>query len=360
VHVLSVVARQDRSDRVADGVHVHRAPLRRPRGLGRLVGSRSAWHRLTLALGVAREARRLGRFDVVESPEWNAEGLALTARRRTPLVVRLHSGARQLFPVLGLEGWDRRLAIRMEEALAARADVVTGTRSLTSEVGPALGLDGRYVRPIVYPVKPLKPLPPPVDGPPRVAFVGRFEERKGPDVAIRAMPRLLERVPEARLVLRGTDTADAAGGSYAGVLRDLARELGVGERVEIVDRWTPDAIAEELAAASVAIVPSRWESFGLVAAEAASLGRPVVASDIPGLDEVITDGETGRLVAPEDADGFAGAVADLLADTEAAARVGRAAARDVSERCAPDRVAAETVAAYELAIDRFARERARR
>jgi glycosyltransferase involved in cell wall biosynthesis len=127
-----------------------------------------------------------------------------------------------------------------------------------------------------------------------------------------------------------------------------------------VDRWSPDAIAEELAAASVAVVPSRWESFGLVAAEAASLGRPVVASDIPGLDEVITDGETGRLVAREEPQGFADAIADLLADPEAAGRMGAEAARDVSERCAPDRIAAETTAAYELAIERFARGRGRR
>ena len=351
VHVLSVVAGQKRSVSTVDGVTVHRAPLRRLRGVGRPLPA--TWRRISLAAGVAIEMRRLGlRFDVCEAPEWNAEGLAIALRGRTPLVIRLHSGARQVYPVLGPLNRDRRIAIRLEEASARRADLVTGTRSLLAEVAPAARIPAHRTRAIVCPVPSADPLPPPPDGSERVAFVGRFEARKGADTLVRAVPRLAERVPDVHVVLRGTDTQTANGTSFAEELRATAARLGVAEQVEIVDRWHPDAVREEMRLASVCAVPSRWESFGLVAAEAAVLGRPVVASRIAGLTEVVTDGVTGRLVPPNEPDPLAEAIADVIETPATAREMGAAAAKDIAARCAPERVAAETVDAYRLAIAR--------
>lgn len=351
VHVLSVVAEQARSDTVLDGVHVHRAPLRRLRGAGRALRMPATFRRLTIAAGVAREMRRLeGDFDVCEAPEWNAEGYFLSRRPQPPLVVRLHSGARQVYPVLGELNRDRRRAIRIEEAAVARAAVVTGTRSLLAEVDLAgLGISASRVREIVYPV-PLAPRLGPPEGPPRVAFIGRFEERKGPDTLIRAVPELVAQVPEVTVSLRGTDTRTVAGESMISRLNRLADKLGVADRVELVDRWHPDAVTEEMRGAQVCAVPSRWESFGLVAAEAAARGRPVVASDIPGLDDVVTDGSTGRLVPVDDPSALAAALADLLLNPGRAQQLGTAAAADIADRCDPDRVAGLTIAAYELAV----------
>jgi glycosyltransferase involved in cell wall biosynthesis len=193
-HVLSVVEGQASGDRVAEGVQVHRRPLRRPRGIGRAVKAPLTWDRISLAAAVAIEQRRLGpQFDVCECPDWGAEGLLLALRRTLPLVVRLHSGASQVFPYLGPLGRDQRLAIRCEEAVVRRADVVTGARAQTSHVRRALALEPARVRTITYPVAPMEPLPP-SEGPPKVLFAGRFEARKGPDVLLRAVPALLERV----------------------------------------------------------------------------------------------------------------------------------------------------------------------
>src|ERR1700761_1205001 len=76
VHVLSVVRGQGRSDRVlAPGLTVHRRPLHRPAGPGRVTGLHQTWERLTLPAGVDRQIRALGiEPDVVEAPEWRAEG----------------------------------------------------------------------------------------------------------------------------------------------------------------------------------------------------------------------------------------------------------------------------------------------
>jgi len=353
VHVLSVVEGQPHGDRIVDGVHVHRAPLRRPPGVGRALRLPLTWRRVSLAAAVSREVRRLRtRFDVCETPEWGAEGLMLALRRALPLVVRLHSGASQIFPYVGPIGRDRRWAIRCEQALVRRANVVTGTRAQTSTVARELDLDPEGVRTITCPIAPVDPLAP-TNGSPRVLFAGRFEARKGPDVLLRAVPRLLERVPDVRVVLRGTDTGSADGGSYSEQLRRLVTELGIAKITEIVDRWDVDAVREELPRATVCAVPSRWESFGYVAAEAAALGSPVVASRIPALEDIVTDGVTGRLVPTDDPASLSDALGDLLSEPSTARRMGAEAAREIAERCDPDRVAALTLEAYALAITRW-------
>jgi glycogen synthase len=357
VHVLSVVEGQPRSMRVTEGVHVHRAPLRRPRGVGRALGLPVTWARFSGAVGVALEHRRLGiRFDVCECPEWGAEGLVLAMRRALPLVVRLHSGASQVFPYLGPLTRDRRLMIRLEEAAIRRADLVTGTRAQTSTVAPALGLEPDGVRTITYPVARVQPLAPPDNGSPRVLFAGRLEARKAPDVLLRAVPGLLERVPDARVVLLGTDTTD--GGAYTERLRRLIAELDIAESTEIIERWGREAVEEEMARATVCAIPSPWESFGYVAAEAAVLGRAVVGSRIPALEETIADGVTGRLVPPNDPEALGVALADVLSSRDNAHRMGEAAARHVSQQCDPDKIAQATLSAYEVAIGRWPRRRA--
>jgi glycosyltransferase involved in cell wall biosynthesis len=215
-----------------------------------------------------------------------------------------------------------------------------------------LSLDPDGVRTITCPIARVEPLPPP-DGPPRVVFAGRFEARKGPDVLLRAIPRLLERVPDTRVVLRGTDTGAVNGDSYSGGLRRMITELAIAGVTEIVDRWDSDSVREELTRATVCAVPSRWESFGYVAAEAAALGRPVVASRIPAFEDIVEDGVTGRLVPAEDSVSLSDALGDLLSAPSTARRMGAAAADEIAERCDPDGVATSTLEAYELAITRW-------
>jgi glycosyltransferase involved in cell wall biosynthesis len=101
---------------------------------------------------------------------------------------------------------------------------------------------------------------------------------------------------------------------------------------------------------------------GYVAAEASALGRPVVGSAIPALEEIVRDGESGRLVPPGDPGALADGILEVLALTpERRREMGEAGARLVATRCDPDRVADQTLAAYELAISQAsARGAARR
>ena len=167
-----------------------------------------------------------------------------------------------------------------------------------------------------------------------VAFVGRLDRQKGIDTLVGAVTHLAARGSPVRLVIAGdgpmremveTFIACGEGGQYA-------RRLGLVEDVRGV-----------LSAADMLVMPSRWEGFGLAAAEAMAAGLGVIATRVAGLDEVVADGQTGILVEPEDYVGLAEAMANMLGDRELRERFGRAGRQRVSERYN----IADTIAAHQ-------------
>lgn len=352
VHVLSVVREQPPSDAVtADGVHVHRRALVRWRGLGRLTGMTETWRRVLVAGSVRREVRRLHlAFDVIETPEWVAQGLALTVRRPAAIVVRLHLSAADILPFIVGPGLDRSTAVRMEDALARRADVVIASPGHLETEAVRLGLDPARSRaiPCPVPIGASHPLP---DGPPVACILGRLEPRKGTDTVIRAWPKVVAEVPNARLLIKGADTSAPGHPSYLEYLRALALELGVDGALDFEREGDRDEVEDALRRATVVAMPSRRESFGLVAAEAAAAGRAVVASDLPPLREIVDDGVTGRLVGADDVEGWAVALVEALSDRAHATTWGEAGTQRVAARFDPDLVAEQTLFAYELALE---------
>ena len=149
---------------------------------------------------------------------------------------------------------------------------------------------------------------------PMVLFVGRIQPLKGPDVAIRALAGLHELGhPRARLVVVG-GASGRDGGVETERAHDLVAELGIGDRVDFVEPQPHHILSTWYRAADVVVVPSRSESFGLVALEAAACGIPVVASAVGGLLSLVDDGETGVLVEGRDPQRYATALAELLGD----------------------------------------------
>lgn len=154
-------------------------------------------------------------------------------------------------------------------------------------------------------------------------FVGRIQPLKGLDLAIRS----LAEIDDAVLWVMGGPSG-AEGPDELARCQKLAAELGVSERIVLQPPVEHSRLVDYYRAADVCIVPSRTESFGLVALEAAACGTPVVAAAVGGLRSIVEDGVTGFLVEGRDPLEWATSVALLLDDPELAASMGiRAAVR---------------------------------
>ncbi len=169
--------------------------------------------------------------------------------------------------------------------------------------------------------------------------VGRLSPRKGIDVAVSAVSRLRGEGRDVRLVVCGS--------TFPGYewYEDQLRSAGQGEAPGAIElRGYVHPTWDELAAADIVLVPSRSEPFGNAAVEALLARRPLVASNVQGLREVVRDGTTGVLVPPDDATALAGAMATLIDDPSRAAALADAGRRDAVTRFSPPRYKAEIVA----------------
>lgn len=173
---------------------------------------------------------------------------------------------------------------------------------------------------------------------PLVGFVGRLAPVKGAEYFVRMAALLDFRMPGARFVVAGS-------GPEEGRLRASADAFKLGERILFLGR-VPSA-ASVLNACDVIVLPSLSEGSPLVAAEAMALGKPVVATRVGGLPDVVLDGETGLLVPPADPEALAAAVSRLLRDPALASQLGEAGARRADEHFTVERMVREYLAVFE-------------
>lgn len=157
---------------------------------------------------------------------------------------------------------------------------------------------------------------------PVLLFVGRIQPLKGLDVAVGALAEL--RCDDTQLVVVGGPSG-AEGTEELERVRKLAASLGVLDRIRWVDPQPHHLLSTWYRSADVVVVPSRSESFGLVALEAAACGVPVVAAAVGGLRTLVDHGRTGLLVDDRSPAAFADAVAQLLSDPITAAAMSAAA-----------------------------------
>ena len=157
---------------------------------------------------------------------------------------------------------------------------------------------------------------------PLLLFVGRIQPLKGVDVAIRALAALDD--PRSTLVVVGGPSGPS-GAAESNRLHELVVELGLRDRVVFLPPQPHDALADFYRAADVCVVPSRSESFGLVALEAAACGTPVVAAAVGGLRSLVDDGVTGFLVEGHEPVDYAIPLSVLLHDRDLATEMGEAA-----------------------------------
>jgi D-inositol-3-phosphate glycosyltransferase len=150
-------------------------------------------------------------------------------------------------------------------------------------------------------------------------FVGRIQPLKGADLAVRALAALDD--PDALLVVVGGPSGPEGADELRRV-HALAADLGVGARIRWIKPQRHDRLADYYRAADACVVPSRTESFGLVALEAAACGTPVIGAAVGGLRSPVIDGETGFVVDGREPSEYAGLIAKILGDDALALDLG--------------------------------------
>lgn len=264
--------------------------------------------------------------DLVHAHGLKAGWLAASLRRRPPLVVTAHN------VVLPTSAGSALLA-RLEAALPSRCDALV---VVSGEMARRLsGVDGAGRISVVAPVAPApRPVAAVADvraslgvapAQPLVMSVGRLHPQKDHAGLLRAVSLLVEAYPDVRVAIVGSGPAGDE------VAREVER-LGLGRTVVLAGARPG---ADVIAAADVVTLSSRWEGWPLVVAEAMQLGRPLVATAVGGIPEMIVDGETGWLVPPGVPSALASALSEALGDREEAGRRAWAAEADFRRRFAP-------------------------
>ncbi|HEX6385088.1 MAG TPA: glycosyltransferase, partial [Anaerolineae bacterium] len=162
-----------------------------------------------------------------------------------------------------------------------------------------------------------------------ILFVGRIEPLKGIDTLLLAMAILQKRCPEVVektcvAIIGGDPWADDLDAEMAR-LQALRAELGIHDLVTFLGAKDHESLPNYYAAAEMVVIPSHYESFGMVALEAMAMGRPVIASEVGGLAYLVRDGETGFHVPSRDPRALAARIYELLTDKACRQQLGRQA-----------------------------------
>jgi glycosyltransferase involved in cell wall biosynthesis len=159
-----------------------------------------------------------------------------------------------------------------------------------------------------------------------ISIIGRLRASKGHALAIAAWHAVLSRIPEARLLIVGD-------GPERATLRQQVQRVGLHERVLFAGRIDDERERADIVRASdIALLPSYGEALPMALIEASACARPVVATDVGGVREVVSDGVGGTLIPPGEITAIADAVIELLQDPQLGARMGQAGRVLVQER----------------------------
>jgi D-inositol-3-phosphate glycosyltransferase len=176
-----------------------------------------------------------------------------------------------------------------------------------------------------------------------ILFVGRIQRLKGLEVLLRAFARLGDL--DAQLVIVGGQRGIGQESREIGRVQHLAAKLGVADRTRFVGAVAHEQLPLYYSATDVTVMPSSYESFGLVAVESLACGTPVVATRVGGLSSLVRDGENGLLVAWRHADLFADRLRQVLTDERLRERLA-SQARESVLRYSWQRIADDHLALY--------------
>lgn len=299
-----------------------------------------------------------GHYDIVHDNQSLCHGLIELQRRGFPVVATIHHPIHsdRRIALEHAENWRHRLLIRrwhsflgmQERVVRELRHLVTVSDAARSDIAEAFAIASGRLKVIHNGVdcERYRPLPAIERAPARLLTVASADAPlKGLAVLLRALASLGPRHPQLELMVIGKPKADSP-------TLELIRSLGIGDRVAFRHGLTTEELVEAYAGATLAVVPSLYEGFGLPAAEAMACGTPLVSSDGGALPEVV--GDAAPVVPAGDAEALAEAIDGLLRSPEARAGLGARGRRRALETFSWDVTAHRLTAYYREVLRREA------
>lgn len=289
------------------------------------------------------------KFDVIHAHDWLVQDAAiqLSVNSRLPLAATIH--ATEYGRNRGIHNDIQRRIHSLEERLVNSADVVICCSSyMVEEITRLFGVTREKLFLIPNGVDPAnlgipRQLVPgekePHSGGKTILFIGRLVPEKGVQVLLEAMPQLIQQFPEIKLLIGGT-------GPYTDYLEHRAEELGLAGKVEFLVFLDETQRNYHLKHADIAVFPSLYEPFGIVALEAMTAQIPVIVSDIGGLSEVVSHGIDGYKAPPGRPDLLAYYIREILVNPGLAMDLTRRAWNKVLTVYDWNNIAVETLDVY--------------
>jgi glycogen(starch) synthase len=236
--------------------------------------------------------------------------LETTRAHPAPLLITLHG--ERYKQIIGRDTLQERILRSADWIVGCSTALLANGRQLVPEVTRRSSVIRNA---LPAPAVPPDPLP---FAAPRLLCLGRLVREKGFDLALKALPSVVKRFPNLRLIIGGD-------GPERSALERQTAELGLESVVEFIGWVGREDILALMNIAVAALMPSRREGLPLVALEAAQMARPIIATRVGGLPEIVVHQQTGLLVEKEDTQGLARAIVFLFEHPEVAVRMGQAA-----------------------------------
>ncbi len=298
-------------------------------------------------------------IDIIHAHDWLVAraGIILKHLYRKPLIATIHSteygrrnGLHNVFErhiheiewLLTYEAWKVIVCSNymMQEVQRIFSTPIDKIHIIPNGVNPIKKMSKDEVRRVLekYGIPPDKRI---------ILFVGRLVYEKGAHILLEAIPRITSIVDDVFFVFVGT-------GPMKDYLLKRSIELRVNNKVVFTGFVSDFELQALYNAAYVAVFPSLYEPFGIVALEAMSIGKPVIVSNVGGLSEIVVHGVNGLKVPPGDIESLANAIIELLSNPEHARKMGEEGFHIVYDKYTWDKIAEQTISIYEKVLEEYA------
>lgn len=357
IHVVTVGSEDSPEYEIVGGVHIHRFepyPVDTPDFFTWILQLNVKMQEV-----IARLVRTQGHFDIVHSHDWLTAfaGAAAKHAYQIPLIATIH--ATEAGRNNGLHNDHQRYIGSVEWWLAYEAwRIIVCSKHMRNEIEGLFSAprDKIDILPNGVNAKKFESLKIEPgfkskfasDFEKIVLFVGRLVQEKGVQILIESAPAIIRAFPNAKFVIAGK-------GPIEGELRNRAQATGLGDKIMFAGYIDDDTRNKLYSVASVAVFPSLYEPFGIVALEAMAAGTPVVVADTGGLSEIVTHGEDGLKAYRGNANSLANNVVRLLTDEVYSEQIKTKAEKLVKEVYDWRAIAKNTVILYEKVLREYQR-----